>query len=77
MTFYCTAYNFDDQVSQVFDSVAEAKNKVISHLMESCDMTKEAATEAAEAAEYDRDELGYGLVELEAENGDECFAAYI
>lgn len=77
MTFYCTALNNENQVSQVFDSVAEAKNKVISYLMESCDMTREAATEVAEVAEYDRDELGYGMVKLEAENGDECFAAYI
>lgn len=77
MKFYCTALDNEHQVSQVFDNVAEAKNKVINHLKESCHMTREAAEAAAEAAEYDRSELGYGLVELEAENGDECFAAYI
>lgn len=74
--FYCTIYDQDIQVADVFTTEKEAREKVVNHLIKyrrrefyNCpdvDMW-------ADLHEWSSKTIGYGIIEIEAEDEDEVW----
>lgn len=80
MKFWCTIWEDDDQVSCVYDNAVDAKCRVLdilSQLDEYHGKTRRELAELAESVEWSSHSLGFGLVEIDAQNEEECYEVYI
>ena len=74
--FYCTAWRDEDQISAVYTNEEEARQHVIERLAGWFSWrTYDELYELCDAEDWSRDSLilPYGIVEIEAEDEDECF----
>lgn len=78
--FYCTIWDHDDQVSGVYHTAEAAQNRVLDILLELDEHpveSRDELREICESVDWNSYALGFGMIEIEAEDEDECYEIYI
>ena len=78
--FYCTIWNPDDQVSMVYRDRKDAERRVLNVLLELDEhavKSRDELREICDSVEWDFRILGYGIIEIDANDEDECYELYI